>query len=219
MKKFTALLATSLLLASSMSYAFEPTNLNAAKKTVIQYHDSGKYLSDINSVIVKARAQLKTELSQHANNKHRDAIVLDIDETSLSNYESMTRLNFGGTFEEITQDEDKGLDPAITPTLELYKFAKANGVAVFFITGRKEFERADTIKNLTDAGYSNWDGLILRSPAYLKASAKDYKTAMRKQLTDQGYHIVMNIGDQESDLIGGYAEYTYKLPNPYYFIP
>jgi len=27
------------------------------------------------------------------------------------------------------------------------------------------------------------------------------------------------MGDQESDLRGGYAEKTFKLPNPVYFLP
>lgn len=32
-------------------------------------------------------------------------------------------------------------------------------------------------------------------------------------------HIIINAGDQESDLIGGCADATFKLPDPYYFIP
>jgi len=31
--------------------------------------------------------------------------------------------------------------------------------------------------------------------------------------------IIVNAGDQESDLAGGYAERAYKLPNPFYYIP
>ena len=30
---------------------------------------------------------------------------------------------------------------------------------------------------------------------------------------------VVNLGDQRSDLEGGYAERTFKLPNPVYFLP
>jgi hypothetical protein len=29
----------------------------------------------------------------------------------------------------------------------------------------------------------------------------------------------LGMGDQESDLRGGYAEKTFKLPNPVYFLP
>ena len=34
-----------------------------------------------------------------------------------------------------------------------------------------------------------------------------------------GAHIVLNLGDQFTDLEGGYAERPVKLPNPMYFLP
>ena len=34
-----------------------------------------------------------------------------------------------------------------------------------------------------------------------------------------GYDIVANFGDQLSDLTGGFADKTFKLPNPMYFLP
>ena len=33
------------------------------------------------------------------------------------------------------------------------------------------------------------------------------------------YDIVANFGDQYSDLIGGHADRTVKLPNPTYYLP
>jgi UDPglucose 6-dehydrogenase len=33
------------------------------------------------------------------------------------------------------------------------------------------------------------------------------------------YTVIVNMGDQMSDLEGGFAERTYKLPNPFYFVP
>jgi hypothetical protein len=33
-----------------------------------------------------------------------------------------------------------------------------------------------------------------------------------------GFTIIANIGDQKSDLEGGYAEMTFKVPSPFYFI-
>jgi hypothetical protein len=35
----------------------------------------------------------------------------------------------------------------------------------------------------------------------------------------QGYDIVANFGDQYSDLNGGFADRTYKIPNPMYYLP
>ena len=36
------------------------------------------------------------------------------------------------------------------------------------------------------------------------------------RLEAEGYTIIGNIGDQLSDLEGGHAERTFKLPNPFY---
>ena len=34
-----------------------------------------------------------------------------------------------------------------------------------------------------------------------------------------GYTIVGNFGDQFSDLLGGFSQKTFKMPNPNYFLP
>ena len=46
---------------------------------------------------------------------------------------------------------------------------------------------------------------------------RDFKAPERRKLTEEGYTILLSIGDQQSDLSGGYAERTFKLPNPVYF--
>ena len=54
---------------------------------------------------------------------------------------------------------------------------------------------------------------------YHQSSVVLYKSNARKDITSQGYDIIVNIGDQQSDLAGGYAEKTFKMPNPFYHIP
>ena len=51
------------------------------------------------------------------------------------------------------------------------------------------------------------------------ASAADFKAPERRKIAERGYTIVLSLGDQESDLKGGYAERTFKLPNPVYYLP
>lgn len=68
-------------------------------------------------------------------------------------------------------------------------------------------------------GYLKWDGLYLKENDYREKSVIQYKSSTRKIIQEKGYTIVVNIGDQFSDLAGGYAEKMFKLPNPYYFIP
>ena len=91
-------------------------------------------------------------------------------------------------------------------------------MAVFFLTGRPERFREATESNLRSAGYE-WTGVLLKPDAMRTTSAVEQKAAERKKLLEQGYRIAVNMGDQMSDLDGGFAERTYKLPNPFYFVP
>ncbi len=94
-----------------------------------------------------------------------------------------------------------------------------------------------------DAGYpapttlsNGEDGLFTKPavadyPDYLKTACADeiaagkscttihYKSATRAHIESLGYEIVGNFGDQFSDLEGGHADRTFKLPNPNYFLP
>jgi predicted secreted acid phosphatase len=41
----------------------------------------------------------------------------------------------------------------------------------------------------------------------------------RAKIVQQGYRIVLNVGDQRSDFSGdSEAEYSVKYPDPYYFL-
>ena len=143
--------------------------------------------------------------------------MLDIDETSLDNYPCL--------------DEKGGIPydaavyagcvvaydaPAIKPVRSLFKRAKELKVKVFFITGRPEAIRAGTLENLKAAGYKGKYELILQPADYTEESKVPYKSGARKQIQKRGFTIVANVGDQQSDLKGGYSERTYKLPNPIY---
>ncbi|HWI72108.1 MAG TPA: HAD family acid phosphatase [Baekduia sp.] len=144
----------------------------------------------------------------------KPAIVLDIDETSLSNYDGLAATNFSSIGTAIPAATGTGT--AIAPTLALYKDARAHGVAVFFITGRPSAIAGPTADNLKNVGYDQgWDGLQFK-PADQTTMA--FKSSARAAIEAKGYDIVLNLGDQESDLDGGHQDRAFKLPNPYYFI-
>ena len=206
-----------LIFISAIVMAKEPENLAITKEKLIKYHDSGAYMNDFANVLQKAMRYLELRIKR-GNFDGKPAIVLDIDETALSNYPDMVTLDFGGTVKEVQEYEDKGTDAALEPTLKLYRFAIEHHITVLFITGRFEEERAVTEDNLKKAGYVKFDKLILRSDPYRTVPAAVYKSAARKQLGKEGYDILLNVGDQKSDLQGGYADEVFKLPNPYYFI-
>jgi predicted secreted acid phosphatase len=110
---------------------------------------------------------------------------------------------------------------AIKPTVELVEQAKKESVTVFFISGRHEGteERAATEKNLHEAGYDAWQQLYLRTNDFGGPSVAPFKIWARHDIEVRGYVIIANVGDQWSDLEGGYAERRFKVPNPFYYIP
>jgi hypothetical protein len=196
-----------------------------------RYHDGGHYESDLEKVGDKAEAYLERRVVKIREKAARRckpkpkpckspklAMVLDIDETSLSNYEELAANDFSDASAALATSLFAADAPAVGPTLELFEDARDLRVSVFFITGRPDLSviRERTEANLTAAGYSGWQELVLRpSDAH---GTVPYKSGARAEIEDDGYRIVLNVGDQDSDLKGGYADKAYKLPNPFYFI-
>jgi predicted secreted acid phosphatase len=205
----------------------QPLNVGQLKYQLRDYRYCGGYDTDFANKAGEAKAYVQ----QRASQIDRPALVLDIDETSLSNWLEIEEDDFafipGGlcTLQPgvACGDQDWELSAraeALKPTLDLFDTAKSLGIAVFFITGRQDrFDLRDaTIKNLKAAGYGGWQDLIMR-PIASPGSVASYKSGARKAIEEQGYRIIANVGDQQSDLDGGYAEKTYRVPNPFYFIP
>jgi predicted secreted acid phosphatase len=46
-----------------------------------------------------------------------------------------------------------------------------------------------------------------------------YKSGTRAYIESKGYDVVGDFGDQFSDLLGGFADKTFKMPNPNYYLP
>jgi acid phosphatase len=148
------------------------------------------------------------------------ALVLDIDETSLSNWAEEMQDDFGYIAEDWNRWVEKKQAPAIEGTLRLYNEAQKHKVAVFFITGRTSAQEPATVENLKSAGYRDWAGLAMRGPNPSGQTVAQYKSGERKKIVDAGYRIILNVGDQMSDLTGRpQAELSVKLPNPFYYIP
>jgi acid phosphatase len=213
-----------LLAPASCASRSGTTSIYRAQESVTRYIASGRYDADFSRVVHGAQ----TYLESRAKSASRPAIVLDIDETSLSNWPAY-KINGWARIVNGACDIDRGpcglrawqasgRAMALKPTLDLDKRAKTLGVAVFFISARAPELREATEKNLRDQGFE-WDGVILLPPNTSFASAADFKAPERRKIVERGYTILFTMGDQQSDLNGGYAERTFKLPNPVYFLP
>ncbi len=186
---------------------------------------AGAYERDLAAVATEAGAWVR----QRAPQVERPALVFDVDETALSSWEVILANDFGrfaagpcalpeGPCGWAAWDQ-LGKDPPLAPTLGVFRDARELGVAVFFITGRPESQRAATELNLREAGYGGFAGLDMVPDGERYAHAADFKAPRRAAIEQAGYTIVANVGDQPSDLAGGHAERTFLLPNPFYRIP
>ncbi|MFZ5496851.1 MAG: HAD family acid phosphatase [Verrucomicrobiota bacterium] len=214
-QRLLPILALAVALASPVPAA-EPPNLDTAKQAVNRYISSGEYGRDLAKVAVRAGKYLAKRMARPLREGEKRAIVLDIDETALTNLSHLAGQDFGYVPEVWSRWVATGQARAIVPVQLVYDVAVQNNVAVFFITARKPAEAPATEKNLRETGYATWTKIYYKPDD--TGTSQAYKTAIRKKLTAEGYTIIANIGDQESDLAGGFAERTFKLPNPFYLV-
>lgn len=180
------------------------------------YHDSGAYERDLATVDGAARAYISQRLAAARTRprRGRPALVLDIDETSLSNYADLSVRNFDASALAVSAVAAHGV--AIGPTLRLYRYAIAHRVAVFFVTGRPPGIDSITKSNLRKAGFNRGWTALYEKP--VNAGVERFKSSTRAAIRRRGYDILANVGDQQSDLDGGNADRAFKLPDPFYFI-
>jgi len=196
--------------------------VNALKTELRQYHacncSCGCYARDLDLEADRAIAFLRIRAA-HRGAGEKLALVLDIDETTLSNWAEMDAANFEYESKDFNAWVESAQAPAIPGTLRLYQEAQKLGVTVFFLTGRPESQRAATEANLRLRGFDGWRQLILRSPEQSSETALEFKSSERRKIVAEGFRIVLNVGDQWSDLRGApEAEYSVKYPDPFYFI-
>lgn len=156
--------------------------------------DYDTWQRDCRAVMDQALPYLKERIAD-AGPGEKQAIVLDIDNTSLET-------DFGFSYPQ----------PANRPVLEAAQYAQEHGVALFFVTARPGIIEAPTEWNLDHAGYES-SGLYVRGFLDLFKDVAEYKTAQRAHIESKGYTIIANIGNSPTDLSGGHAEKTFKLPD------
>jgi predicted secreted acid phosphatase len=164
----------------------------AAQSTDVDY---ATWQRDVQAVIDQATPYVAQRTAQASGQKL--AVVFDIDNTTLET-------DFHPWYQLPT--------PALKPSLALAKYAASRGVAVFFISARPGIIAAETKWNLTTVGYPV-SGLYARDLPDLFGELSAYKTGKRAEIESLGYTIIANVGNNDSDLVGGHAERTFKLPD------
>jgi len=125
------------------------------------------------------------------NNFPNPMVMFDIDDTLLN------------------VNDDGSLSP-IKPIIKLLRYCLNNGITVLILTARDSRYLKGTKNDLKENGI-DYDYL------YLRKSPEDdhqfFKSEVKRKYTEQGFTVVMSIGDNEIDIVGDYSGYSIKLPN------
>ncbi len=209
--------------ATTRSANSRPPSIPKAQKELQIYYSSNQYNNEIEK-IANAASKYITQEAQFSISKHI-AITLDIDETTLSNRAWIEKNLLSSPFEKgvgkqsLIDWQKEGKSTAISPLHSIYQLAQDKGIEIFFISERPESMREITELNLIKQGFAQAHKLILKPSQDENISNEQFKSNVRRKLTQEGFKIITNIGDQVSDLEGGYTERNYKLPNPFYIQP
>ncbi len=204
----------------------QPANIGDLKFEATDYYDSGAYLTDLQLAAAPAIAWITEE----APRVDRPAVVFDIDETALSNWEAIKANDFGRV-------SRRAVRPAARRAVRLARLGPSGAVDGDpaddgHLHHRQGSRRGDLLHHRSRRDSARGDRtqpagrrlhrlheLIMEPPGAHYVSAADFKAPQRAQIEQQGYTIIANVGDQPSDLDGGFSERTYLLPDPFYRIP
>ena len=151
----------------------------------------------------------------------RAMAVFDVDETLLNNYTYYSAESPAFTYSSDTWGpyQDQCKPTAIAATAALLRSFVKMGMGVALVTGRHDTSRTTTLACLRKRGITGWTTLVMRNSNNSDLSASIYKAQARKQLQASGWKIGPSLGDQVSDMAGGYLRRGFLLPNPMYLIP
>ncbi len=207
-----------------------PNGIDGGDKVLHTFSPTGAYANEMAGIVRDAEKYLGKPHpgGNKPSNQGTKAVLFDVDDTTLNTYSYEIYSNF--VYSPTTNGAfvDAAIFPAVPHMVELEHYAESQGYTVFFLTGRPGTQRAGTETNLANEGYD-----IQSSNLYLKDYAADtwlspcapscstiqYKSLTRAYIESLGYDIVANFGDQYSDLSGGFANKTFKIPNPTYYLP
>ncbi|MBB4663722.1 HAD family acid phosphatase [Conexibacter arvalis] len=214
-----ALLALGLAAAPAAATAADAPSADPTPERIAEierYYESGAWKRDADAVAARALRQLRASV-RRAREPRRLVAVFDVDDTALSTYDCMKAGFF--TDGRRTACVVTGPHTAIAGVLKLFRYAQQRRVRVAFVTGRPEYVRTLTLQQLRRAGFRGRYQLLLRPSDDRRHSVVPFKSSARRSLQRGGRRVVLNIGDQRSDLAGGVAQRTFKLPNPMYTLP
>ena len=124
------------------------------------------------------------------------AIITDVDETVLDNSSYAAKRALEGKDYEAgswTDYINLAVSDSVPGALAFLRYAKSQGVEVFYITNREQRERAGTLRNLQKLGFPDADS------AHLFTKVNTSGKEPRRQQVASTHEVILLLGDNLSD--------------------
>ncbi|EIJ69456.1 5'-nucleotidase, lipoprotein e(P4) family [Pasteurella bettyae] len=203
------LAAASVLSACTHQHAVENHDQlklqNQATLGIVWMQQSGEYAALAHQAFNTAKVAFDHAKKVKGKKK---AVVVDLDETMMDNSAyAGWQIKNGQDFsqESWTKWVNARQTPAIPGAVDFAKYVTNKGGTVFYVSNRLEKgEREATIDDMKRLGFPN----VTEQTLLLKQD-KSAKSIRFKAITDQGYDLVVYVGDNLND----FGDATYHKPN------
>ena len=154
-----------------------------------------------------AQLRLDQDLAQHRSRRGRSmrpAIVVDSDETVLDNTRFQAELILRGvayTPQSWTAWCERAEAGAVPGAVEFLNYAFRHGVRVFYITNRRQTEKAGTVANLKKLGFPD----VSDETVMIREQGTTPSKESRRQNVRSHYRIVLLMGDNLNDFNDDFA--------------
>jgi predicted secreted acid phosphatase len=147
-----------------------------------------QWLADVKAAMKGSRPYVRQRVAAETGDE-KLAVNFDIDNTVIATY-----YDGGG---------------AIPQMLHFSKLLDRLGVALVFNTGRSADQRQRTVTQLTRAGFHVADVCLRNRGETLPVG----KQRCRDTFADEGYTLIANVGNNDTDFVGDGYERAFRLPN------
>lgn len=201
--------------------AVEPNPVAPLSAQQINDYYTTQYQQDVKQVVDRATQYLRQRYSQATPaQRSKMAVVFDIDDTLLWRYPYNKSVQFRYNPKAFEQHQVSVLDPLVPNIQFLYQLALSQHLSIFLITAGCQSVIPAEENNLRQDGIFGWQAIYAKPDIVChdpRLTSKAFKADQRKSIEQQGYDIVLSIGDQPTDL-GADCDQGFKLPNPMYVV-
>lgn len=198
------------LLCSLTANAQAPTTTNQSQAdntyiegAVLWQQTSGERRALSYQTFALARMLLDRDLRMNRRIRKARAIIVDLDETILDNSRNegmlvKNRINFNQ--KDWTDWVNRAEAEAVPGSVEFLRYAAARGVTVFYITNRRDNQKAGTAENLKKLGFPNVNDQTLM----IQTDPNNLSKESRRQTVGAKYRVVLLMGDDLNDFAAAF---------------